>query len=153
MTKEESVMILLYGNCVTWLTIGLLFLLFELSNSGLFFFISFFFGALAAALIAGIMQSWVVELSVFLVVSAIMFCVLRMWTEKQCTKKMQRTNIDALIGTKGLVLQSIEPFALGYVKVGTEIWAARSDMRIEVGDEVEVVMVRGAHLVVKKVLM
>ena len=61
-----------------------------------------------------------------------------------------RTNIDAIIGRKGIVLQNIARNADGLVKVGNEQWRARSEEDIKKGSEVVVASVSGVTLIVEK---
>lgn len=61
-----------------------------------------------------------------------------------------RTNIDALIGESGIVRRRITKYEGGLVKIGYELWRARSEEDIEAGEEVEVIGVSGVTLEVKK---
>lgn len=67
--------------------------------------------------------------------------------------KKTHTNMYALQGKQGIVVTTIEPNRFGQVKVGGEQWAARAHNNgvIEVGAEVEIVAVGGAHVVVKNI--
>ena len=62
------------------------------------------------------------------------------------------TNIMAVVGKKGIVLNKISPYKPGLVKVKGEDWTAVSKTyeAIEAGCEVEVVAVEGVKLVVVK---
>ena len=61
-----------------------------------------------------------------------------------------KTNIDAIVGKKGIVLQSISRHVDGLVKIGNEKWKARSEEEINEGDEIIVGSVSGVTLVVNK---
>lgn len=62
-----------------------------------------------------------------------------------------KTNVDALIGKQAIVVERIAGLELGLVKVGGELWSARSiaETDIEPGTSVKIVAVVGCHLVVK----
>ena len=62
-----------------------------------------------------------------------------------------RTNIDAVIGQSGIVQRRIAQNEVGLVKVGYELWRAKSEEDIEEGEEIEVIGVSGVTLEVKKV--
>ena len=62
----------------------------------------------------------------------------------------RRTNIDAVIGQSGIVQRRITKNEVGLVKVGYELWRAKAEDDIEVGEEIEVVGVSGVTLEVKK---
>ena len=66
----------------------------------------------------------------------------------------QKTNIDALVGLRAHVTQAIEKNGTGYVKLNGQAWMARSvdGARIEISIPVNIVAVRGAHLVVREAL-
>jgi len=65
--------------------------------------------------------------------------------------KKARTNIDAIIGRRGIVLRSIAKNVDGLVKIGNEQWRARAEEDIKEGDEVVVSRVSGVALVVGKI--
>ena len=63
------------------------------------------------------------------------------------------TNIDAVIGRKGLVMESIVPHSAGRVRVGDEVWRAvladESAAPLETGATVVVDSVEGVTLRVR----
>ena len=138
-----------------WLVIALCALILEMGSPGLLFFVSFAFGALISALASLWFDSLVIQCSAFLGGTLVALMMLRYWVVLH-GKKMQphtRTNVYALRGKHGVVLVSISSEKPGTVKIGGEVWAARSVSRerIEQGEEVEVIDVRGAHVVVEKI--
>ena len=63
----------------------------------------------------------------------------------------EKTNVNALIGKEGLVLETIRPFSAGQVKLdGLEWSAAAADphMTIESGTAVKVEHIEGVKLIV-----
>jgi len=65
--------------------------------------------------------------------------------------KVEKTNIDAIIGERVLVKKAITPDEEGQVKVGYEEWRARADEDIAEGEHVEIVSISGITLNVKKI--
>jgi len=65
----------------------------------------------------------------------------------------RKTNVDALIGQKGIVLQEVAPLAFGRVKVGGEDWAAipAYDVTIPAGTVVVIKGYQGVKLIVAEV--
>lgn len=63
------------------------------------------------------------------------------------------TNVYALKGQRGIVLKSVTPKTTGVVKIGGEVWSARTAREevIAVGSTVEVIDVIGVHLIVERV--
>lgn len=91
------------------------------------------------------------QIVIFFVVS---ICFL-VFTRKIFVEKLktgsEKTNVDALIGEKAIVVQPIQPFAVGQVKVNGQVWSAvgtRPETTIEQGTEVKIHAVEGVKLVV-----
>ncbi|MFC2000226.1 NfeD family protein [Chloroflexota bacterium] len=61
-----------------------------------------------------------------------------------------KTNIDAVIGKRGIVYQRITRIEAGFVKLENEEWRASSKEDIEEGEEIEVVSVKGVTLQVRR---
>jgi len=144
-------------NSVTllWFIMALAFLIFEMGNPGLFFFLSFFIGALNTALLSFWIDSGVFQGLMFLGSSAFSFFMLRFLVGRMIEQvhRDKHTNVYALQGKRGVVVQAIELAGSGQVKVGGEIWSARAadESAIDVGTAVVIVAVKGVHLIVEKV--
>jgi len=138
-----------------WMIIAVLFLLLEMGNPGLFFFLSFFCGALFSAGVTFFTESLVLQLCVFFVGTKIALYVLRYYVVPAIgmNRPNERTNVYALIGKKAIVTQKIYDTKPGFVKIDGILWVARSvhQEEIEENTHVEVVDVRGAHAIVRKV--
>ena len=135
---------------VFWLALALIFLLIEAATAGLTT-IWFAGGALIALLTALFDAPVALQVVIFFVVS---ICLL-VFTRKIFVEKLktgsEKTNVDALIGTKGIVVQPIRPFAVGQVKVNGQVWSADGktpETDIEQGREVKVHALEGVKLVV-----
>lgn len=61
-----------------------------------------------------------------------------------------KTNIDAVMGKRGIVYQRITRTEAGFVKVESEEWRASSKEDIEEGEEIEVIGVKGVTLQVRR---
>jgi len=61
-----------------------------------------------------------------------------------------KTNIDAVIGKRGIVYQRITKIEAGFVKLENEEWRAGSKEDIEEGEEIEVIGVKGVTLQVRR---
>lgn len=138
-----------------WLIFGILFLALETLSPGLFFFISFFMGALSAAAASLYDYSLLNQIVMFFANSAIAFIILCFWFKKNIygimPKHGYKTNIFALQGKKAEVIEEIKPLHVGLIKVGGETWSAKckDDVQCPVGAVVEVVDVIGCHCIVK----
>ncbi len=135
-----------------WLIIAFFCLMVEIGSPGLFFFLSFFVGALAAAGVSFVFSSVVVQCTAFLVGTIIALYILKRWIAQKMFKDhlYGRTNVFALQGKHGMIIKDVMADKSGEVKINGEIWTARSDDSIKKGELVKVILVRGAHVVVKK---
>lgn len=140
-----------------WLSIALIFLLLEIANLGLFLFLSFCFGALAGSVLNWLEYSFYIQvlgsLLVTCLASIILFCWIRKYYDKFEGEGDYQSNVYALVGRKGWVNKTIEPGGFGFIKLNGETWMARSLDETEIleGLEVEVLFIRGAHVIVEKI--
>ena len=95
-------------------------------------------------------HSWLVTVIVTCVICVAYMTLGRRYVHRWTAVRKVRTNIDAIIGRKGIVLRSIAKNVDGLVKVGKERWSARAEEDIEKGDEIVVISVSGVTLIVKK---
>lgn len=113
------------GNWI-WLILAVLFLIIEAATVTM---VSLWFagGCLAALAVALLGGSLGLQIGTALVVSAVLLACLRPMVRKHFTPKLTKTNVDAIIGSKGYVLSEIDNVsATGKVKLGAMEWTARS---------------------------
>ena len=106
-------------------------------------------GAIVAAAGAGV----AVQIVAFVIASITTLAILRPIAKRHLRiPPHMRTGTAALIGTSATVLEQVDRDG-GRVKIGGEIWSARSydeDQVIEPGDRVEVLKIDGATALVAK---
>ncbi len=111
----------------------------------------FAIGALAASVAAAVGVGPVLQVVICGVVSVALVAVVRTVAIRHSnTRPELRTGIDALKGRQALVLERVDG-RTGRVKLGGEIWSARSydaGLVFEAGQEVDVVEIEGATAVV-----
>ena len=131
---------------------GLLFVLLELVIGVETGFDLVFIGSafILGGLVAWPFHSWVLSLIVTSVICVAYVALGRRYVHRWTQVKKAKTNIDAIIGRQGIVLQSIARNVDGLVKVGNEQWRARAEEDIKEGDEIVVTNVSGATLIVEK---
>ena len=135
---------------IIWLVLLIAFIFVEAATVSV---VSLWFAAGAlVALIAAMLgcQTWLQILAFFLV-SAALLLALRPWVKKCFNPKLLRTNVDAVIGTEGLVTADIDNIhAVGQVKLGSVEWSARSTdgQPIQVGTRIRVDKVEGVKVFV-----
>jgi membrane protein implicated in regulation of membrane protease activity len=133
-----------------WLIVSIIFLIFELSTPGLFFFISLSAGAVVSAVVGGLGFSVPFQCEAFLIGSVFSLVVMRYFFSGKRLIKI-KTNIDALLHKQAVVTESIGPDFPGRVKVRGEYWPAVTTEKrlLHKGTLVEVVGIEGNKLVVK----
>ncbi|MFC2062922.1 NfeD family protein [Chloroflexota bacterium] len=94
--------------------------------------------------------SWVLTLIVTLVICIAYLVIGRRYVHRWTATRKERTNIDAIIGKNGIVLQSLTPGVNGVVKVDNEEWRARAEESIAKGEVIVVIAISGITLNVEK---
>ena len=138
---------------IIWLVLMVLFIWTELSTVTMvsLWFAAGSLAAMIAALLGG--QLWL-QITVFVVVSGIMLLLLRPVAKKYFTPKLTKTNVDAVIGTEGIVTEGINNLlAEGRVKLNGLEWTARSTSGepIAVGTRIKVDRIEGVKVFVTSV--
>ena len=137
---------------LVFVIVGLLLVLLELIvgvETGLdlvFIGSAFIVGGLATWLA----HSWPLTLIVTSVICVAYVALGRRYVHRWTLVKKAKTNIDAIIGRHGVVLQNIARNVDGLVKVGNEQWRARAEEDIKEGGEITVTGVSGVTLIVEK---
>lgn len=140
---------------MTWLWIAVCVLLVILEASTAMLVCIWFVGGGVAALIVSLCGGPVwLQLALFIAVSAGLLLLLRPFLKKQTNPHKIKTNVDAEIGKKAVVVESIDNLhGTGRIQVGSVDWTARSldDTVIEAGTQVEICEIRGVRAYVKPV--
>lgn len=138
---------------IVWLVLMVILILIETSTVSL---VSIWFatGALIA-LVASLLgaQVWL-QMALFFTASVVLLLLLRPMARKHFTPKLEKTNVDSLIGTTGVVTVTIDNvMATGTAKIGAMEWTARSTSGevIEAGTLVTVDKVEGVKAFVTPV--
>jgi membrane protein implicated in regulation of membrane protease activity len=108
-------------------------------------------GALSGAVTALVTDSLVVQALVAAAVSLLLLAVVRPVALRHLRQPIEsRTGTAALVGRTALVLERVDAHD-GRVKIGGEVWSARSydpSYVLEPGTSAEVMLIDGAHAVV-----
>ena len=138
---------------IVWLVLLIVFLIVEALTVVM---VSLWFaGGALAALAASLLGAplWL-QIALFLLVSAGLLGCLRDVAKKHFTPRLIRTNVDALIGSRGYVCTDIDNVsATGTVKLGAMEWSARSSSGAPIakGTLVEVDRIEGVKVFVSPV--
>jgi membrane protein implicated in regulation of membrane protease activity len=107
-------------------------------------------GALAA-LVPDLVFSWW-GIPIFVVLTVIVSAgTIMLYRRLAPGHKPLSTSMDTLVGMTGEVTREVEPDNIsGKIKIGEQIWSARSSDRIPVGERVIVTRAQGVHVFVCK---
>ncbi len=112
---------------ITWLVLLILFLVVEAACPIHLVSIWFAAGALLAMLVAMVGGAGWLQVTVFLLVSGVLLALLWPLVRKYLNPNVTKTNLDAIVGSSGLVTVAIDNLsATGQVKLGAMEWSARS---------------------------
>ena len=95
-------------------------------------------------------HSWMLGLVITMIICLAYIALGRKYIHRWSAVKKEITNIDRIIGLKGIVLQDISLSNTGLVKVGNEEWRARAETAIEQGAVIRVIGISGVTLSVEK---
>jgi len=138
-----------------WLIIsGILFVL-EMITVG---FLVFWFaiGALLAMICSFVTDSILIQTTVFVISSTALLFLTKPLVKKLSKTDKVQTNAFSIIGKTGIVTKEIDTKkGVGQVKIGSEIWSAKSldEEVLPVGTEVEIVEINGVKAIVKPALV
>lgn len=134
-----------------WLILAGLFFIIEIATVG---FLVFWFGigALLSMITSFFTSNIYIQMAVFICSSTILLFFTKRFTKRFTKKDAVQTNAYSIIGKKGIVVKEVNPIdGTGQIKVGTEVWTAKSadNQKIEKGLEVEIIQIDGVKAVVR----
>ncbi len=110
-------------------------------------------GALVAILAALLKAPVVVQVLLFFAVSILLLIFTRPVAVRYFNKDRVRTNVEGMVGRQAVVISEVDNIqGTGQVTVGGQEWSATSwddNVRIPVGNVVEVLAVSGVRLIVR----
>ena len=135
-----------------WIIVSGIFFIGEIMTVGFLLF-WFALGALLAMVVSFFTDNIIIQTSVFVISSGLLTLLTRKFANKFSVKKEDEkvTNAFSIISKTGIVTQEIDPISeSGQIKVGTEIWSAKSNSsdKIAKGTQVEVLEIDGVKAVV-----
>ena len=139
-------------NTYLWLGIMIVSIVIELATPSL---VAIWFAP--SALISMILSVFnvhvAVQIAVFVAVSAILMLLFYKKLKDNLDTKVEKTNLDAIIGKEGICEEDIGEMSPGRVKIGGMSWAAYTEngLVISKGDKIRVVSIDGVKLLCEKV--
>lgn len=135
---------------VIWVIAGAVALIVELLTAGLFM-IWVGGGCFVAAVVAWLAPTiaWAPWAAFVISTSLLLYLGLPLAQRLREQQPMTPSNVDAMVGREGVVLEAVDPVQnTGRVRVESDQWRARAQVRIEAGERVRVERVEGTTLFV-----
>ena len=138
---------------IIWFCLMVVFLIVEAACPIHLVSIWFAAGSLMAMVVSFLGGPLWLQIAVFLAVSCLLLALLWPFIKKFLRPKLEKTNVDAVIGTRGVVTVTIDnTAAAGQIKLGAMEWTARSTSGavIEKGAVVRVDRIEGVKAFVSE---
>ncbi|WP_296646861.1 NfeD family protein [Romboutsia sp. 13368] len=137
---------------LVWLVVAILFAIGELMTTTLTL-IWFSIGAIILIFLSNIIDSILIQIIIFSIISTSMLIIATKKFIKQDKNYKYNTNLQAIINKQGIVKETIYPNKIGIVIIEGETWSAISynNEIIEKEEIVEVLKIEGVKVVVKKI--
>lgn len=110
-------------------------------------------GALAAALVSVLSPNMMIQIVVFIIVSVVLLALTRPMAVKYVNTKVEKTNVDALVGRRCKVAETVDPEnSTGKIIINDVEWRVRpadGESVIPKGTEVKIKKISGVKLIVE----
>lgn len=135
-------------NFYIWLLLAVILGIIEISTTNLVS-IWFVISSLLAMVSSLFTDNILIQIAIFVLVGVLLMPISRKLYSK-IKMNNSKTNIDRIIGMKGIVTEDIIKDNIGEVKVDGKKWSACSDTDISKGENIKVLSINSVKLKVKK---
>ena len=104
---------------------------------------------LLALVLSIFVDNYILQFSVFVIVGVLLLIFTRSYLVNKFSRSV-KTNLDRVIGMKGIVTEEITKNNPGEVKVDGKRWTAISNKKIEKDKEVKIIKIDGVKLIVEE---
>lgn len=109
----------------------------------------FIISGLFALITSFIIDNFLIQFAIFVVLGVLLMLLTRKTLEEKLVRK-EKTNLDRVIGMKGVVTESIDELKVGEVKVDGKSWSAVAKSPLKVGETVKILKIEGVKLEVER---
>ena len=110
----------------------------------------FVISGLCSLIISFFTDNFVLQFGIFVIGGVILMILTKKNMEKRLLKNKEKTNLDRIIGMKGIVTEEIKKMDIGEVKVDGKLWSAYSSSNISKGKYIKVLSIDSVKLKVEK---
>lgn len=131
-----------------WLTIVMVLGIIEAMTVNLVS-IWFIASGLLALIFSLFIDNFVLQFGIFVMVGILFMLATRKSLEQKFIKK-EKTNLDRIIGMKGIVTEPIDEVTVGEVKVDGKHWSATSQVPLSKGEVIKILKIKGVKVEVER---
>lgn len=132
-----------------WVSIIILLTIIEVCSVNLTT-VWFVASALVSLIVSFFSDNIVIQIGIFAIIGVILLITTKPLLKRFIKVEQVKTNLDRVIGMKGVVTEKILPLNLGEVKVDGKKWTALSDEELDEGEVVKILNIDGVKLKVEK---
>ena len=110
----------------------------------------FVISALCSLILSFFWDNFTIQFAIFVLLGIVLMLLTKKPLEQKLIKEKEKTNLDRIIGMKGIVSENIDEMKTGEVKVDGKSWSAISSVPIEKGSIVKVLKIKGVKLEVER---
>lgn len=110
----------------------------------------FVISGIVSLILSFFIDDFIIQFSVFVILGILLLITTRSWLNKVFKINKYKTNLDRVIGMRGIVTEKITKNSPGEVKVDGKRWMAISDKTINVDNDVKILEIDGVKLKVEK---
>ena len=133
-----------------WLCIVIVLTLIEVSTINLVT-IWFIASGIIAMILSLFVDNYFIQFFIFVVLGIILLITTRKFLVNISSNKVEKTNLDRVIGENAIVTLEIDKNKIGEVKIDGKKWSAISSKKIKEGSTVKVLSIEGVKLKVEEV--
>lgn len=131
-----------------WLIVIIVLSIIEASTANLVC-IWYIASAILTLIVSLFVKNTLIQFGAFVIVGTILLLLTRKFLKNKLVSK-EKTNLDRIIGMRGVVTEDIEDLVIGEVLVDGKKWSAISNTPIKKGEKVKIVKIEGVKLVVER---
>ena len=134
---------------VFWLLVIIILTIMEAVTVGLVS-IWYIVSAIVSLIVSIFIKDFTIQFAIFVILGTILLLTTRKTLTKFFGYKNEKTNLDRIVGMKGIVIEEIKKNKLGAVKVDGKVWSAYADKEIKVDSIVKILEIESTKVKVEE---
>lgn len=131
-----------------WLLVIIVLSIIEANTANLVC-IWYIISAIITLIVSLFIDEFLIQFGIFVLLGTILLLSTRKFLHNKMVLK-EKTNLDRIIGMRGVVTEDIDDLVIGEVLVDGKKWSAISNTPIKKGEKVKIIKIEGVKLVVER---